>query len=387
MKTFDAVVRIFCAVAIVVIFTSLRSPARNSGNWFEMRLPYVGDVWDLKATAFAEPGLGWAVGSVEETGCALVLKYEGGRWKEEYKPCEGKLTVLHLVDVDLSAALEGWIVGDRYWIWSDPDRFKGIAVRISGGKCRRAKVQNAGRSFKLEAVSIPPGSDTAFAVGGVAQKKRRKGLVMRYSGGMWRVVNVPLSLSSEWELKDIDCPAPGKCWAVGRTIHRRWAEPGQRPKKRPKNINPLLVLSYNNGEWKREQVPPAPWGVIDPDLAAVSFPSVDEGWVAGKGVVFHYVGGKWFPDAPASKSEGWNIKGLSFPDKRHGYAVGWNIDEKKPLWLERTQTGWTRLKTRYDDKLTALNDVFFLRPGTGWAVGGKQDRSDYPAGAFIYRSQ
>jgi len=362
---------LFTAVTLAVGITVW---AEETGRWSKMYLPEFGDVWNLEAVAFSSPARGWAVGAIEDKGCAVILKREGGDWKKVYSPCGGKLRVLHLVDIALSGPQSGWAVGDIYWVWSDPDRFKAFSARMQGGKWKAVGVPRAGLSVKLEGVAVEPGSKIAWAVGGVAQRKKRRGLVMRYTS-KWREVNVPNPVGSQWELKDVSCPADGRCWAVGNLI-----DP-------PKGRNPLVILAYRHGEWQREQAPMPSVGIILPGLNCVSFPTPGRGWAAGKGLILSYRDGKWQQDIPVWQAINWNITSISFPETEYGYAVGWDLDSKKPLWLERTPEGWRRLKTQFDAKVTSLSGVFFLKRGLGWAVGGAKGDSIYPAGAYRYQSQ
>ena len=343
--------------------------AQEAGKWDEMQLPVLAKVWSLKAVAFADPSVGWAVGSINDSNYGLVLKYEEGGWKKVFTPAGTKLWVTHLVDIALSGPQDGWAVGDKYYIWSDPDRFKGFVAKLQNGRWSQGSLPGGGRNFKLEGVSIAPKSDVAWAVGGVIQGKTRHGLILQNTGP-WRVVNVPDPDGSEWELKDVDCPAADRCWAVGRLVNP------------PKGKNPLLVMSYRNGEWKREQTPMPPAEVIGSKLQCVSFAGPEIGWAGGKGVMLIYRGGKWEKDAPNNVQAAWQINGLSCSRPDYCYAVGLDMDTRTPLWLERTSQGWRKVKTSFDAKINALDDVFFLKPGLGWAVGGLQVGQDYPAGAF-----
>jgi len=362
-----------CFFATAAIAISFGASAGGGAGWTEMRLPHLGDVWNLKAVAFADAATGWAVGSIKDSNCAVALRYDTGRWSEVYSPCGRRAWVIHLVDIALSGPRDGWAVGNRYYIWSDPDRFKGFSARMMGGKWKAVGVPNMGRSFKLDGVSVPPGSEVAWAVGAVAQQRERKGLVMRHTG-KWQRVNVPFPEMSQWELKDVDCPSEERCWAVGNLV-----EP-------PEGRNPLVVLKYQNGEWTREQTPMPPANVTYSNLSCVSFPTPNHGWAAGKGVLLRYHQGKWIKDVPEKYATNWIINSVSFPGPDYGYAVGWDLTTRKPLWLERISEGWRRKKTRHDAKLVALDGVFFLKRGMGWAVGGIERGSEYPAGAFQYRS-
>lgn len=386
MKTTSRFILILTIILMAAV--AVWTYAQDGGEWVKMSLPKVANVWDLNSVEFADASTGWAVGSINETGCGIVLRYQNNAWEKVFAPCSGKTTIVHLLDVALKGPQDGWIVGDKYTVWGDPDRFKGYAIKITNGKCSEAAVPSAARSFKLDAVSIPRGApDTAWAVGGLDDRKKRFGLIYQYAGS-WKNVTPPAPLpNGQWSMKDIDCPAANKCWAVGQIIFPRWADKGEKPIPIPKDQNQLLVMAYKDGKWTREPTPFPPPEIPNAELSAVSFPTPEVGWAAGRGVMLKYANGKWQLDAQLSQMAAWHIKSINFPTPDYGYAVGWDMDSKLPLWLERTQSGWKKITTPMDKSITSLDGVFFLNQGVGWAAGITQEGSIYPAGLFSYRSK
>lgn len=342
-------------------------------NWELIEPPQIGSVWRLRAVAFVSENLGWAVGFDADSTKGVVLQYNNGKVENVFMPYAGKQWTVHLSDIALTGPDSGWAVGDKYYIWADPDRFKPFGVRLSGGRWSIVSMPTPNmQSSDLVAVSAVPGTGEVFAVGGANSKMIRQGLIMKYAGG-WSIVSNPVVNSNWWELKDVAFSPSGNGWAVGRAVHPSGEE------------NALIVLAYRNGRWYQEEVPTEKG--IKKGLLTVCAPSSDLAWAGGTGVLLKYANGKWQKENFSPEIENWTIRSIHFSNPQNGWAVGWDEARKKPLWLKYSGGNWQRVKTKWDEKLEELNGVFFLKPGLGFAVGGVSLKGSSPGAFLIYRSQ
>jgi len=347
------------------------APAKASDeNWERMSMPRVGDVWTLNALAFISPEEGWAVGQDQDSIKGVVLHYSNGAWQTEFMPAAGKYWTIHIVAISLAGQKDGWAVGDKYYIWADPDRFKPFVLRMVNGKWSVSNVPNPGQSSDLSGVTALPGGG-AVAVGGVTTKdKQREALIMRFDRG-WSVVQNPAVDVRWWELHDVVFPTVDHGWAVGKAVHPNDKE------------NSLVVLEYKDGKWTQSQVPPAHG--LKHSLLCVSFPTPDAGWAAGQGALLRYRNGKWEQEKIEGDLDNWTIRSISFTSPENGWAIGWDDAKKSPLWLRRSPQGWKRVSSSWDDKLQELNGIFFLKSGMGWATGSITGDSEYPGFVFRYK--
>lgn len=340
-------------------------------NWENMYMPRIGDVWTLNALAFVSADEGWAVGADQDSTKGVVLHYSNGQWQTEFMPAAGKYWTIHLVAIALSGPKDGWAVGDKYYIWADPDRFKPFALRMVNGRWTIVGVPPVGQSAELEGITAIPGAGGAVAVGGVTTRdKQREGLILRFDRGWKRVPNPSVNVRW-WELRDVVFPTADHGWAFGKAVHPNDKE------------NSLIILEYKNGSWSQVAAPPAHG--IKRGLLCASFPSPDIGYAAGQGALLRYRNGQWEQEKFDCDIDNWTIRSISFTSTEDGWAVGWDESNKHPLWLRRNAQGWKRVSSPFDNKLQELNGIFFLKPGVGWAAGSISGDTEYPGFVFRYK--
>lgn len=339
-------------------------------KWELIQPPQIGSVWRLRAVAFASENLGWAVGYDSDSTKGVVLRYYNGKLENVFMPYAGKQWTVHLSDIALTGQDSGWVVGDKYYIWSDPDRFKPFGLRLNNGKWMVVPMPSPNaQSADLAAVAAVPGASEVFAVGGANSKMIRQGLIMKYAGN-WSIVPNPSIRSNWWELKDVAFTVGGTGWAVGRAVHPSEDE------------NALIVLVYKNGNWYQEKVPMVKG--IKKGLLAVCAVSPNMAWAGGSGVLLKYTDGIWQKENFSPDIENWTIRSIHFSDPQNGWAVGWDEVNKKPLWLKYSAGNWQRVLTKWDEKIEELNEIFFLNPSFGLAVGGVSFKGTSPGALFIY---
>ncbi len=135
-----------------------------------------------------------------------------------------------------------------------------------------------------------------------------------------------------------------------------------------------ITLLYS-GQWTKVDLPVDSKNSM---LWSVSFPSPQCGWAVGfdmenrKGLVFSYTDGKWNKIEVPNISKNWTLRACHFFGKEEGWAVGCNNETQKGLILHYLKGQWIVEElipeVQVDDYM--LLGVYFLNVNEGWAVGG-----------------
>jgi photosystem II stability/assembly factor-like uncharacterized protein len=261
----------------------------------------------------------------------------------------------------------GWAVGDAGTI---------VHTEDAGASWSR---QTSNTSFNLRAVWFTS-SNEGWAVGG-------NGTVLKTTNGgdLWSRLNNSLVNTGE-TLNDIVFATPDTGWAVG--------------------TNGVILRTFDRG---------ASWQLLNnttsSSLTSVAFAGTRDGWAVGAGGTIlgtHNRGLSWFIVQPSitiqnlasvarrSEPNGWavgdqgvaprtiqlpadttkweldnagaqfQLKGVFFASDQIGYAVGTNAGQGAILRTDDSGITWD---TQASHSNQTLNDVYFVDPLRGWAVG------------------
>ncbi len=142
--------------------------------------------------------------------------------------------------------------------------------------------------------------------------------------------------------------------------------------------NSLLVVHYNGNQWERLNNPTGgalPAG--SSELKQVVMVSATEGWAVGSardlsnvssGLILHYTGGVWTPQATIPDV---SLSGLAMLSPTEGWAVGVTRFQQGAL-LHYTGGVWTRVQAFG----STLDQIVMTSPNDGWIVG-----TSFPSGS------
>jgi len=264
---------------------------------------------------------GWAVG---DAGTIMHTSDAGITWRSQVSQASASLNAVFFSDADI-----GWVVGNLGTVLQTSNR----------GDTWKRLILGVGEN--LMALHFA-NRDTGFAVGS-------SGAVLRTvdGGRTWQKKNV-----TGLTLRGVAFAGTREGWAVGD--------------------NGEIFGTDDAGEtWTRLQP-----SITALDLRAVSRRSRAAAWAAGaQGAAPRTVdvGGTvtWLNGSAGAAND---LEGLHFPSDLVGYAVGFNASGLV-LRSENGGLGWTR---QVSNTSRRLNDVYFVDPLRGWAVGD--------AGAIIHTS-
>lgn len=204
--------------------------------------------------------------------------------------------------------------------------------------------------------------------------------IIHWNGEEWHPVVSHISCES---LNDVYFTKDSDGWVVGANgiiLHyngNEWWPVAERPTKRGLSSCYFLsstegwavgdsgvILHYDGSEWSLKESP------ITEFLASVYFPTSEEGWAVGSyEVILHYKNSEWeiFSYDSMALSELDDIYFLS-PD--NGFAVGYGWTTGGPYQPSGIQhydgTDWST-KASFD---LSLHSISFVNSSEGWAVGG-----------------
>jgi len=256
---------------------------------------------------------GWAVG---DAGTVMHTTDAGITWRSQISQASASLNAVFFTDSDI-----GWVVGNLGTVLQTSNR---------GGTWKRLQL---GFGENLMAVHFA-NRDTGFAVGSA-------GAILRTvdAGRTWEKRNV-----TGVTLRGVAFAGAREGWAVGD--------------------NGEIFGTDDGGEvWTRLQP-----SITSLDLRAVSRHSRTAAWAAGAlGAAPRTVdvGGSvtWQNGSAGALND---LEGIHFPsDVLVGYAVGFNASGLV-LKSENGGLAWTR---QVSNTSRRLNDVYFVDPLRGWAVG------------------
>jgi hypothetical protein len=292
-------------------------PTPYTGPWKIVPIPEGLGPGALDGVYFLKPDLGYAV------GCgASIIKYDGTRWKIDYKYPKRENEGAGFNDVWFNAPNDGWVVGD----WGDGEEQKGLIMHYDGLEWR-------------EAVNIP-GSIWWECVFFLDEKNGWAGGygIARWDGSRW---NYETDISF---ITDMYFSSETDGWAVSKYNES--------------------IYHYDGATWTR--VHDDPWGI---ELYGIWFTSPDHGWAVGwdatagdESNIMRYGGGKWFYFQKAPWDEGIRrgINAVHFSGPNNGWAVGqkafrWDGDNWRYVDSPRPKTG-------------TFTDVFTISEEDAWAV-------------------
>ena len=250
---------------------------------------------------------------------------------------------VYLNSVSMSAADEGWAVGEVKTGTGDNAPISGAMLHYHNGRWRRdTTAPDIPALYSVFMLS----ADDGWAVGG-AYTPTDKGIILHYSAGKW----LPVHDVNVTTLDDIYMVSADEGWAVGGGI----------------------IAHYQNGHWALADNPVSSVG-----LTSVYMISASDGWAVGSsGTILHYNGSQWqLVNIGTSDT----LYGVYMINSSEGWAVGRaaqkNVNDPISGVILHYQNGnWAAVQANVQDALLAVQMV---SPTEGWAVGG------YGAGLWNY---
>lgn len=276
----------------------------------------------LNNLAMESASEGWAVG--DDTAHAkhgVILHYTGGKWEQVSTPSDAGM----LWGICMLSSSDGWIVGDQ-----------GIILHYDGQSWQQMQspVKTAlGSVFMLSPTD-------GWAAGNE---------ILHYSNGVWTRV----ASASEF-IYQIQMLSATEGWAVG----------------------PARILHYYAGVWTPTYVrspgrgahlkTPPSYPVIQPQALSISMLSANEGWAVGLSQenMLHYQQGQWqiFPSPDAAA----NLQAVAMISPDEGWAMGIDPTNDHGVVYHYLHDTWTSVVS---PTTQAMSHIVMLSPSEGWAVG------------------
>lgn len=170
----------------------------TAGAWTTAGYPGVSALFAVEAISSDDV---WAAGQD-----GALVHYNGTDWQRTPIPEN-----VHFYGLHFRAPNDGWAVGERFDLVSEPPRYLAVAYHYDGSEWQPTAVPNAAweattdstRRPRLLAIHVFSGTDV-WAVGNA-------GAILHYDGERWTVVQG----RQDYSLLDVDFAGPGDGWAVG----------------------------------------------------------------------------------------------------------------------------------------------------------------------------
>ncbi len=287
-----------------------RPSGSNPGEDPVMILHYDGSSWtpantppttgSLESVDMVSANEGWVVGFGWEEGVgngdtyapnkSAILHYQGGMWTLLPVPPIPGFAASYDVDlhsVSMLSAHEGWAVGEAQPVTqSGGSAPTGVILHYAGGQWT---VQSVFASKVLRSVSMVTPTE-GWAVGETdtlfhnpyappntpsSLVESAAPLLLRYTGGMWREVAIPVSnpVYQVGSLGHIVMVSAAEGWAMGDSPGTYDAQPDSAD-------NTIILLHYSGGRWTQVRQP----AILHRRLAyvaSIAMVSAIEGWAVG----------------------------------------------------------------------------------------------------------
>lgn len=226
--------------------TSLWAVGAGSGSLLAMR--WDGHAWRvvptpvgtgglaLSGVAALSPSSAWAVGN-RWTGTrmrTLVLRWDGRTWRTVPSPNAGTANNYLLGGVAAASPTSAWAVGS----YAAGSRWNTLVLHWDGSAWRVVASPNPGTTANhlYGGISLVPGTNAVWAVGGASNGHGYRPLVLRWNGRTWQVSPAPIPTGSS-ELGGVTALGSQGAWAVGSQV---LSSRSQR----------TLVLRWNGTSWR-----------------------------------------------------------------------------------------------------------------------------------------
>jgi hypothetical protein len=201
-----------------------------------------------------------------------------------------------------------------------------------------------------------------------------------FAFSQWTVVTPP-AVSTNWALNDVFMISDTEGWAVGWD-HQRG-----------------VLLHYLNGKWDPDSSLPSISG--DWYLFGINFFSSTDGWAVGydkagkKGALLSFTNGSWKGVTPpvVNGSENWDLMDIALVSSTEGWAVGQDYDIGKGVFLHLINGNWTLAANppSYLGSDWYMIGLDFITAGEGWAVGNDTNANKgvlfhYKSGSWTFSS-
>ena len=273
-----------------------------------------------------------------------------------------------LFDIDARTSDDAWAVG----VGGDPEvRVHPVAFHWDGTLWSRVHTPHPASST-LQGVSIDEIND-AWAVGGI-QKHGPKGLlthplVMRWRGGRWNVVPLPVrSLHLDnIVLWDVSANAPDDVWTIGDNLEFSATR------------LPPVILHWDGAIWTRAKLPEAGgqeylnavWAAGFNDVWAVGWTEVPEPPYV-ETLTLHWDGRSWTRTSSPNPARHFDeLRAVSGDGGAGAWAVGdAGGTHGRTLVLHWSGSRWRAVSTPTGGRFPELDAVSADAPDDAWAVGG-----------------
>lgn len=308
----------------------------RDGTWTSVPLPYISTSWYLGGDGggglyVISPNEGWTIGFNNMGGDLLLFHYYNGSWAPIIHPYMYENWWFQ--DVNFTDTNEGWVVGEGYF--SEDRKEKGIMLHYLNGSLTQVdpppNISSTNEGWGIYSVHFTSPSD-GWAVGTDLVNEGnyifpKKGILLHYVDDSWIAITPPY-VSENWGLYSVHFTSAVEGWSVGWDY---WADKG-------------VLLHYLNGNWIAVYPPSPPYKSGGWSLSKVNFNSPNEGWAVGwngevgpkkcEGVLLHYLNGSWIPVTPPKVSSNWGLNSVHFSSPNEGWAVGWDVENKRGVLLK-----------------------------------------------------
>lgn len=327
----------------------------KNGTWTKQSTPVT---TSLNGISFASDGLnGWAIG---DGGVILHTANGGTTWTLE----GSGLTTQNLTKVEVVSSTEAYIVG-----------YGKTFIKYTNDYSQSSTAQWANISAKLANVAPTTNLGDVHFIndneGLISSANTSEVFVTTDAGNSFTTRDVPNSdfLNSIWMISVNEYYGGSQLGRIYRSTNSgaNWTSLGStgtqmRSVAFPTGSNTGFSCGDNGKSYQITStgITNLPTG-LSTSLKSVTFPTANEGWLCGNGIIRHFANGVWNADQTYGNS---SYNGICFVNNTNGWAVGDNgviihtTDGKN--WVGQTNP---------DTKANGLLDVFFLDVNEGWAVG------------------
>ncbi|WP_433367837.1 hypothetical protein ACQPZX_40400 [Actinoplanes sp. CA-142083] len=306
----------------------------------------------------------WAVGGVYlptgGTSHSLALRYDGTAWRSIARTgLPGNDT---LRGVDAVADGDVWAVGEYR---SGVIRYDTLVAHWNGSAWTREATPNGNPGGMNNLYGVAAAGGTVWAVGNYIDPNspaNRHKLILRRTGGTWRVSAAPVVAPTYESLAAVDATGPSDAWAVGA------ATAAFAP----------LILRWNGATWVSMTVT-APPGT---GLTGVDARTPSDVWAVGstsaaggaQPYVAHFDGTSWRRVVTPALPGGGQLADVVALSSTSVVAVG--RSNGAPLILRWNGTSWTRDATPASSN-PFLTGAAAAGPGSIWAIGYRFELNAY----------
>jgi hypothetical protein len=353
--------RIPLVIAAATLMVVAAATPASAAAWTIVPSPTPTPGSDLNAVAVPGAGNAWAVGKNHRYGSdhqMVIEHWDGSSWTVAAAP-NSRCYNEALFGVAFTSATNGWAVGEspvsahRPSTCGTPTRRGGLVVRWNGSAWSvvDTPVPTSGTATLRAVAAASPGD--AWAVGRSAYGSPH---VLHLTGGAWRTVSVPTA-----DLAGVAVVSASDVWAVGFTTTSGGTAPA--------------ILHYNGSSWSRSAVPAGTGGLA---LTAVTAVAANDVWAVGYGtgiapLILHYNGSAWSrANVPALPNGGTGrLEGVTARSATDVWAVGAQ-SVNRTLTMHYNGSAWSIVPSPNNDTTDPndLNGVAVHRAsGETWAVG------------------